>query len=118
MILFATLVNHAVRWHATEFHDEFKLLLFVVSREDWLTGVQLRQDTAKTPNVYFFCVLYSKNNLWRSIKSRLHICVDLFVSEAPGAEVDDFEISAHSVCTENVFRLKITVNNFVLLQEN
>ena len=59
MILFAALVNHGVWWHTTELHDELELLLLIISRKYWLTGVQLSQDATKTPDVNFFRVFDS-----------------------------------------------------------
>lgn len=64
MCLLTTQVNHGLGWHATQLHNELKLLLLIVSWEKWLTGIQLCQNAAKTPDVYLFGILYSENNFW------------------------------------------------------
>jgi len=89
VVLFSTLVDHTFGGHSAHLHHELKLLLFVVSWEYWFPGIQLGKDAPQTPDVNLLVILNSQNNLWRSVKPRLYVSVDLFISEASGAEVDD-----------------------------
>lgn len=117
MLFFATFVDHRIWWHSTELHDKLDLFLLVVSWEKWLTCVELSQDASKRPNINFLSVLDSHNDLWRTVETRLNIGVDLLITEAARTKVNNLEVSAHGVSTENILWLEITMNDLMLLQE-
>lgn len=43
--------QHRSWWHALHFHNHGHVLLLVLSREEWVSDVQLIQDAAETPHV-------------------------------------------------------------------
>ena len=118
MLLFTTLVNHRLWWHSTKFHYQFNLFLFIVSWKKWLTCIKLRKDASERPNIDFLSVFDPKNHLWRTIKARLNISIDLIISEAAWSKVNNFKIAASCVRAQNVLRLEITVNNLMLFKEH
>ena len=118
VILLTTLVNHGIWWHAAKLHYQLKLLLLIVSWEYRLTSIKLCQNTPKTPNVNLLRVLYPENNFRGPVKSRLHISIDLLIPEASRSKVNNLQVPAHRIYTKNVLGLQITVDDFVLLQED
>ena len=82
MLLLPTFVNHGLWWHSTKLHNQFDLLLLVIAWEERLASVELSKDAPHGPYVYLFGVFDSENYLRRSIEARLHISINLFVTEA------------------------------------
>lgn len=118
MVLLSTLVNHTLWEHATEFHDELKLLLLVISWEERFTGKEFSKDASKRPDIDFFGVRDPKNDFWGTVVSRLDVSVNLLMSQAPGAKVNDLKQSASWVDTEDILRFQVAVNHFALLEED
>lgn len=117
VILLPTLVDHALREHAEQLHDELKLLLLVVSREQRLASVELGEDAAERPHVDLLGVSDPEDDLRGAVIARLHVGVHLFIHEAARSKVNDFEQLTCGVHTENILRLQVTVNDLALFEE-
>lgn len=104
-------------WWPEHFHNAGQLLLLVLTRENRITSVKLGQDTANTPHINGDPVAHTEDNLWRSVESRLNVRVDLFILEAAGTEIDDFDLRVHRVSKQDIFWLEITVDDLVHLEK-
>lgn len=75
-----------------DLHDTSKLLLFVFTREYWVSSQQFRQNTAKRPHVDGNAVAHAKDDFRRAIEARLDVRVHFLVLKATRTKVDDFDL--------------------------
>lgn len=67
------------------------MLFLVLPREEWVAHIELIQDAAEAPHIDSGVVRDTKYNFWRSVKSRLDICVYLFIFETSGSKINNFD---------------------------
>ena len=76
---------------AEDFHDAGELLLLVFAGEDGVAGEELGEDATETPHVDGEAVAHAQNDFRRAVEAGLNVGIYLFVFEAAGAKVDDFD---------------------------
>lgn len=81
------LLNNVSRRWSEDLHDAGQLLLFVLTRKDWIPSVELGKNAAKAPHVDSETIFASKNDFWAAIEARLDVRIHLFISLAGTAKV-------------------------------
>lgn len=105
-----------LRW-SEHFHDTGQLLLFVLARENRIASIELRQYTSNTPHINCNSITHAKDNLWRSVESRLNVGINLFVLKATGTEINDLDLRVHRVSKKDIFWFEIAVDDLVHLKK-
>lgn len=116
-LLAGTLIDKVSVRHTLDLHDARKLLLFVLSREQRVTRIQLCKNTTKRPHVDCHIVRHSQNDLGRPIESGLDVRVHLLVFETTASEINHLDAGFRGVLQQDILRLEITVHNAVLAQQ-
>ena len=93
------------------------MVFFIFAREEWIPDVQLIEDAAKRPHVNRLRVGDPQHDLWRSVKPRLDVGVDLLVLEAPAAEVNDFDSGLVDLAKKDIFRFQIAMDHLVFFHK-
>lgn len=99
-------------------HDASQLFLFILAGEDGITGIEFRQNTSDAPHIDGHAIRHAEDDFGRPVEARLNVGIHLFVFEATRAKVDDFDLRVHGMCQQNVFRLQIAVDDFMLLEQD
>eukprot|EP00955_Chlamydomonas_euryale_P028884 304372-Chlamydomonas_euryale.AAC.1 len=77
--------------HVEQLHDALQLVGLVLSGEERVAGVQLREDASKAPHVDGGAVLQPQDDFGRSVEARLDVRVHPLVRHATAAKVDDLD---------------------------
>jgi len=108
--------NVPSRW-AEDFHNAGKLLLFVLAGEDRISGKQFSKNAPETPHVDAKAIVTTKNDLWRTVETRLNVRIHFFVCFARTSEIDNSYIGTSRVAKKYVLGLEIAVNDSLRLKE-
>lgn len=92
------------------------MVFLVLSGEQWITDIELVQDTAKAPHVDGRTVRDTQHDLGCPVETWLDVGVDLLVFETATTEVDDLDTWLVDLSQENVLGLEVAMNDTVLVQ--
>ena len=63
------------------------MFFLIFTGEQWITYIELVQDTAKWPHIYRSVVWNAEYDFWGSVEATLDVGVDLLVFEAAWAKI-------------------------------
>lgn len=101
-------------WNTFNFHNVGKLLHFILTWEEWEPRMKFCKNASETPHIYWSCIWYTKNDLWRPIKAGLYIGVNPLILEATTSIVNDLDARLVWLFEKNVFWFQITVDDSVI----
>mmetsp|Transcript_24009 Transcript_24009/g.42929 ORF Transcript_24009/g.42929 Transcript_24009/m.42929 type:complete len:303 (-) Transcript_24009:952-1860(-) len=103
--------------HPVELHDAGQLLHLVLSGEQRVARIQLRQDAPKGPHVDGRVIRDAQNHFWGPVETTLDVRVDTLIFEARGSQVDHLDAALRGVLEQHVLWLQVTVDDVLLPKE-
>lgn len=91
--------------------------MLVLTGENGVASIELREDTTQTPHIDGHTIRHAKNDFRRPIKSALDVGVYLFVLETTRTKVDHLDFGAHWVSKQNILGLEIAVDNPLVVKK-
>jgi hypothetical protein len=79
MLLTSALLNQVSVWWSEDFHDASQLFLFVLTREDGISGPELGKDAAERPHVDAQAIAAAKNDFRAAVEARLNVSIDFLL---------------------------------------
>ena len=87
-IFAGSLRKYIFRGQANDLHNQWQLLLFTLSREEWNTREKFCQNATKAPHIYRSSIWNTQNDLRCSVEPRLDVSVNSLIGEATWSEID------------------------------
>lgn len=89
-------------WHSLDLHNATELLLFIFAREEWVSCIELGEDTSQTPHIDSHVVRHAKNNFRRTVETALDVGVYLLVLQTTASKVNDLDAGLCRVFEQNI----------------
>ena len=107
-------LDNILGWDSLDFHDVCELLGLILTREEWITCVQLGHNATEGPHVDACCVRDAQDNLRSTVKTTLDIGVNALVLEAATTIVNNFDARLIWLLEKDILRLEIAVDDVVV----
>ena len=105
------------RGGANRTHEVQQLLHVLTGREERLPRLQLIQHTGQTPHIYRVRIRPTKDDLRRTVVSRLEVSVKLLPVETTRPEVSKLQTRLAPFLHENVLGLDVAMHHALLAEE-
>lgn len=84
-------IDKIIGWPAKHLHYTGQLFDFILTGEQWITGVKFGENAAEAPHVDWGTVGQTQYDLGTPVEPRLDIGVDALIAVARRAEIDDLD---------------------------
>lgn len=92
------------------------MLLFVLSREERISGVELGKDASQGPHVDGHVVRHAQNDLGGAVEAGLDIGVHFLILKTTASKINNLDAGLSWMLKQNVLMCENTVNKQAVLE--